>query len=417
MFLVICVHGIDKGFFDGGVCLQRLIKCGLPPKYLERGQAGVALYVKEHRLQLPAVVAALLPGVDDIPPDKPGGADQDQQPGLGKEFQNQCRDALKWVQWAMFQGEPQAVLADAGQQNGGARGVCGAVWGSHYIAYQCRTCELDPTCAICVPCFQHGNHSTHDYSMIRTGGGCCDCGDITAWKQSGFCSRHCGPGRAASLSPSVVATATPVLEAILSCWRLQLLAADLVVEGKPKKWSLQTKEEKLASQLSVACIDMLLDFCKCSESMLAFTAEVVGKKSVGILDILMRTEYFLPKALVTSLHELLYKLLGDGNFKHAFAEIFISYYPKFLHDLVSEETARACENAPTLYSFSVQIFTVPTLTLKLVMESGLLDMLLETLQEFFCSCIGEDGRLRVYYLQVVHAWLSSLCIHCCSAFE
>jgi E3 ubiquitin-protein ligase UBR3 len=417
MFLVICVHGIDKGFFDGGVCLQRLIKCGLPPEYLERGQAGVALYVKEHRLQLPAVVAALLPGVDDIPPDKPDGADQDQWPGLGKEFQNQCQDALKWVQWAMFQGEPQAVLADAGQQNGGARGVCGAVWGSHYIAYRCRTCELDPTCAICVPCFQHGNHSTHDYSMIRTGGGCCDCGDITAWKQSGFCSRHCGPGQGTSLSPSVVATATPVLEAILSCWRLQLLAADLVVEGKPKKWSLQTKEEKLASQLSVACIDMLLDFCKCSESMLAFTAEVMGKKSVGILDILMRTEYFLPKALVTSLHELLYKLLGDGNFKHAFAEIFISYYPKFLRDLVSEESATARENARTLYSFSVQIFTVPTLTLKLVMESGLLDMLLETLQEFFCSCIGEDGRLMVCYLQVVHAWLSSLCIHCCSAFE
>jgi hypothetical protein len=60
-----------------------------------------------------------------------------------------------------------------------------------------------------------------------------------------------------------------VLDAILSCWRLQLLAADLVLEGKPKKWSLQTKEEKLASQLSVACIDMLLAFCKCSESMLA----------------------------------------------------------------------------------------------------------------------------------------------------
>jgi E3 ubiquitin-protein ligase UBR3 len=208
-----------------------------------------------------------------------------------------------------------------------------------------------------------------------------------------------------------------VLDAILSCWRLQLLAADLVLEGKPKKWSLQTKEEKLASQLSVACIDMLIAFCKCSESMLAFTAEVVGKKSVGILDILMRTEYFFPKALVTSLHELLYKLLGDGNFKHAFAEIFISYYPKFLHDFVSEETARARENAPTLYRFSVQIFTVPTLTLKLVMESGLLDMLLETLQEFFCSCIGEDGRLMVCYLQVVHAWLSSLCIHCCSTFE
>jgi E3 ubiquitin-protein ligase UBR3 len=207
----------------------------------------------------------------------------------------------------------------------------------------------------------------------------------------------------ASLTPSVVAIATPVLEALLSCWASRLENADLVADGKPKKWSMQTKEEKVATQLSVACIDMLLEFCNCSESMLAFTADVVGKKSAGILDILMRTEYFLPKAVVTSLHELLYKLLGDSNFKHTFAQIFISHYPKFLRDSVAEETAAAPGGAPNsknreqaiLGSFSVQIFTVPTLTPKLVTESRLLDMLLDTLKEFFCSCVGDDGRLMV----------------------
>jgi E3 ubiquitin-protein ligase UBR3 len=207
----------------------------------------------------------------------------------------------------------------------------------------------------------------------------------------------------ASLTPSVVAIAMPVLQALLSCWASRLEAADLVADGKPKRWSLQTKEEKVASQLSVACIDMLLEFCNCSESMLAFTADVVGKRSAGILDILMRTEYFLPKAVVMSLHELLYKLLGDSNFKHMFAQIFISHYPKFLRDSVAEETAAAPGGAPNsknreqaiLGSFSVQIFTVPTLTPKLVTESRLLDMLLETLKEFFCSCVGDDGRLMV----------------------
>lgn len=386
------------------LCLQRLIKAGVPAEYLERGQAGVVDYVQGFPLRLPAVIAALLPGPDEVQAATSSGADEVQGPGTRKELQSQCRDALKWVQWAMFQGEPQAVLAGAGQGNGGARGVCGAVWGSNDIAYRCRTCEHDPTCAICVPCFQYGNHATHDYSMIRTGGGCCDCGDITAWKQSGFCSRHCGPGQVAPLPLSIITAATPVLEALLLHWVYRLKAAEVVAEGKAKKWSLQTVEEKVASQLSVACIELLLEFCNCGETMLAFTAELMGKKSVGILDTLMSTECFLPKVVVTPLHELLYKLLGDTTFKHAFAQTFISHYPKFLRESVAEEIAVAGGSSSSKYrdqailgSFSVQIFTVPTLTPKLVMESGLLDMLLETLKEFFCACVGEDGRLLVCF--------------------
>nr|6LHN_A Chain A, E3 ubiquitin-protein ligase PRT6 [Arabidopsis thaliana]7Y70_A Chain A, E3 ubiquitin-protein ligase PRT6 [Arabidopsis thaliana] len=75
---------------------------------------------------------------------------------------------------------------------GSGGGVCGSVWGQNDIAYRCRTCENDPTCAICVPCFQNGDHNSHDYSIIYTGGGCCDCGDETAWKPDGFCSNHKG---------------------------------------------------------------------------------------------------------------------------------------------------------------------------------------------------------------------------------
>ena len=379
--------------------LQRLIRCGVPQDYLERGQAGVADYVKADSVRLPEVINALFPGPDDVQASSLSGADEVQGPGTRKEFQNLCRDALKWVKWAMFRGEPHAVLAEAGQGDGGARGVCGAVWGSNDIAYRCRTCEHDPTCAICVPCFQNGNHATHDYSMIRTGGGCCDCGDITAWKESGFCSRHCGPGQVAPLPLPIVEAASPVLEALLHHWVYRLKAGESSGEVKYKKWKEQTVEEKVASQLSAVCIDMLLEFCNYGETMLAFTAEHVGNKNIGLLHTLMSTECFLPKAVGTSLHELLYKLLGDTNFKHVFAQTFISHYPKFLHDLVAEEAAtpgtnRGREQA-ILNSFSVQIFTVPTLTPKLVMESGLLDMLLETLKEFLRACVGEDGRLMV----------------------
>ncbi|XP_024387527.1 E3 ubiquitin-protein ligase PRT6 isoform X2 [Physcomitrium patens] len=382
--------------------LQRLIKCGVPSEYLERGKDGIAEYVKEHKPQVSEVIAALLPGPDEVQAVTSSGTDEVQGPGTRKEFLSQCRDALKWVQWVMFQGEPQAVLAAAGQGTGSTRGVCGAVWGSNDIAYRCRTCEHDPTCAICVPCFQNGNHASHDYSMIRTSGGCCDCGDVTAWKQSGFCSKHCGPGQVSQLPASLVESATPVLEALLFQWIRTLKAAELVAENKAKKWTAQSVDEKVACQLSVVCIEMLLEFCSFGEPMLAFTAEVVGNRSLGLVDTLMGTECFLPDRCVKHLQELLYKLLGDTKFKHTFAQTFISHYPACLRETFKEDAAvlgsltrKKYREHSIVNSFSVQIFTVPTLTPKLVMEDGLLDMLLDTLKEFLRGCVGEDGRISV----------------------
>ncbi|KAK1864834.1 hypothetical protein I4F81_007372 [Pyropia yezoensis] len=89
-------------------------------------------------------------------------------------------------------------------------GVCGTVWRKDELAYKCRTCERDPTCAICVACFRAGDHSGHDYSIIRTGGGCCDCGDGQAWRISGFCSRH---GGASGEADDPAGAAPPALRA------------------------------------------------------------------------------------------------------------------------------------------------------------------------------------------------------------
>ena len=59
-----------------------------------------------------------------------------------------------------------------------------------------------------------------------------------------------------------------------------------------------------------------------------------------------------------------------------------------LIDLVLEEY-------PLIPNFSVQIFTVPTLTTRLVREHNLLGIVLECLTALFLSCLGEDGRLQV----------------------
>jgi hypothetical protein len=122
-------------------------------------------------------------------------APREAKPGSKKastRVKRRFRESLEWLKWLMSEGEPTAALRHLSKMSVGQRGVCGAVWGNNDVAYRCRTCEHDPTCAICVPCFQNGNHKDHDYSIIYTGGGCCDCGDITAWKREGFCSKHKG---------------------------------------------------------------------------------------------------------------------------------------------------------------------------------------------------------------------------------
>ncbi|KAL8266021.1 hypothetical protein R6Q59_003365 [Mikania micrantha] len=79
----------------------------------------------------------------------------------------------------------------------GHRGVCAAVWGRNDIAYRCKTCAKDPTCAICVQCFRDSCHKDHEYLVVNTSDGCCDCGDSTARAHDGFLShprrrRTCG---------------------------------------------------------------------------------------------------------------------------------------------------------------------------------------------------------------------------------
>ena len=46
--------------------------------------------------------------------------------------------------------------------------------------------------ALCVDCFERGNHKGHDFNMFRSqAGGACDCGDTNVMKECGFCPHHC----------------------------------------------------------------------------------------------------------------------------------------------------------------------------------------------------------------------------------
>lgn len=65
---------------------------------------------------------------------------------------------------------------------------CGHVFKAGESVYRCRDCGLDPTCVLCARCFHASSHSRegHDVTVSThagVGAGCCDCGDLEAWKE------------------------------------------------------------------------------------------------------------------------------------------------------------------------------------------------------------------------------------------
>ncbi|XP_063803728.1 E3 ubiquitin-protein ligase UBR1 [Pseudophryne corroboree] len=69
--------------------------------------------------------------------------------------------------------------------------LCGKVFRGGETTYSCRDCAIDPTCVLCMNCFQNSIHKTHRYKMHSSmGGGFCDCGDTEAWKTGPYCKIH-----------------------------------------------------------------------------------------------------------------------------------------------------------------------------------------------------------------------------------
>lgn len=87
-------------------------------------------------------------------------------------------------------GDPQSVFKNLNQLDN-PPSICGRVFKMGEPTYYCRECGMDATCVLCVDCFKKSVHRNHKYKMgTSSGGGCCDCGDIEAWKQDPYCDIH-----------------------------------------------------------------------------------------------------------------------------------------------------------------------------------------------------------------------------------
>lgn len=109
------------------------------------------------------------------------------QPEEEEEFASKVVQPLEWY---LFGGEPQSVR-DGLKASECPPQLCGHVFKNGEPTYSCRDCAMDPTCVLCIDCFQKSAHKSHRYKMNTSGGGgYCDCGDEEAWKQEPFCELH-----------------------------------------------------------------------------------------------------------------------------------------------------------------------------------------------------------------------------------
>ncbi|XP_069773436.1 E3 ubiquitin-protein ligase UBR1 isoform X2 [Narcine bancroftii] len=97
---------------------------------------------------------------------------------------------LQTLEWFLFGESPEVGFAKLKQNNTTSQ-LCGRVFKGRETTYSCRDCAIDPTCVLCMDCFQNSVHRNHRYKMNSSfGGGFCDCGDIEAWKTGPTCMKH-----------------------------------------------------------------------------------------------------------------------------------------------------------------------------------------------------------------------------------
>ncbi|XP_077477327.1 E3 ubiquitin-protein ligase UBR1 isoform X1 [Stigmatopora argus] len=109
---------------------------------------------------------------------------------LKEEEEQVQRQLLRPLECFLFGEDPDEGVKKFKQSTSSSQ-LCGRVFKEGETVYSCRDCAIDPTCVLCMDCFQESVHKNHRYKMhASSGGGFCDCGDVEAWKIGPCCSKH-----------------------------------------------------------------------------------------------------------------------------------------------------------------------------------------------------------------------------------
>ncbi|KAM0748688.1 hypothetical protein T439DRAFT_316609 [Meredithblackwellia eburnea MCA 4105] len=136
--------------------------------------------------------------------------------------------------------------------------VCGHVFRAGESVYRCRDCSLDNTCVLCSKCFHGSSHTKHDVTMsvhAGLGAGCCDCGDVEAFKEGSVmdCKYHSlQHGRTSDMEDDSAPTTSEADVAALKRTIEQLLRVLLdwvisVLEASPDEVFVPTSVEAISA--------------------------------------------------------------------------------------------------------------------------------------------------------------------------
>ncbi|ELR21354.1 zinc finger in N-recognin protein [Acanthamoeba castellanii str. Neff] len=323
-----------------------------------------------------------------------------------------ARDALKTCLWILCGGEgsPAEVKQEVEKRRAGKSNVCGRIWKNGDMAYKCRNCGYDEPCAVCVECFQEGDHKGHD----------CDCGDPLAWRPEGNCRHHVGTSGvdpSELLTPRQRTAARATLRAVVRVLAQTLLRVSRLrsrltpVSAPPPIRHLVppitqpvTNEEVQAiamqvGQGAVQCglllnwLQHVVDFfgdplrrllCLAVDEAPLLAGEPDGPPPAPeasaahklVIQFLLM-DHLLPDPLQEEVRKWYFTLIGDTQYKMLFSIYYVKTYP-FLVDVYIEEKTKAHKSKyETVLTMSTQFFH-PHLIPHLVQNAGLLDMLVDT---------------------------------------
>ena len=201
--------------------------------------------------------------------------------------------------------------------------VCVTTFTQGDVIWKCRTCQVgDETCVICQSCFQGGDHEGHEVSFYisrQPDGGCCDCGDESAWARSGFCSRHgCLSTTAelvASMPPPLLAAAESIFASLFALLGREALAAEAVEQHaaattESERASLRQRLHRLAlavEWLTATCSDFDGLCCVATAALCSPAAEVTDLAAV------IASDGALPPTMPPTTAAADGALVGDGG--------------------------------------------------------------------------------------------------------
>ncbi|KAL0486904.1 hypothetical protein AKO1_001240, partial [Acrasis kona] len=242
-------------------------------------------------------------------------------------------EGAKWITFMFSVGdfEQWKNIQSLFKQN---KGICGATWVPGEIAFKCKTCEKDPTCAICSTCFTNGDHEGHEYSLITTSSGMCDCGDADSWCSEGFCKLHSGPSvdPTQHLPPVLKNNAILIFRAIVD-----VICEYVTVMNKyaSNNEGYKTKDKKYQKNC-ITILNTIEEYCKQYPCLKRIACQVLAKPlgpehtQTCALDLLLFRHSRSTPMVREALYSFYSSCLSDMEFKKIFSEYFTKHYKDFV---------------------------------------------------------------------------------------